>query len=113
VAQLVTAPHPPVLVGVGGPRGLSVAAEVGDEWMPIVDDLPTFESERSELHRLCDMRGRADLEVTGFLFEADEQLLEGCARRGVSRCAVLAPTNDRRSLESFLERYSALSSSIA
>jgi hypothetical protein len=81
--------------------------------MPIVDDLPTFEAERSELHRLCDMRGRADLEVTVFFFEADELLLEGCARLGVSRCAVVAPTSDRGSLESFLERYSALTNSLA
>ena len=109
----MTVPHPPVLFGVGGPRGLSAAAEVGDGWMPIVDDLATFEAERSQLHRFCDMMGRADLDVTAFLFEADEHLLEGCARLGVSRCAVLAPTNDRGSLESFLERYSALTSSIA
>ncbi|MDX6368254.1 MAG: hypothetical protein QOK30_3330 [Nocardioidaceae bacterium] len=109
----VTVPHPPILVGAAGPRGLRGAAEFGDGWMPIVDDLSTFEAQRGELHRLCAMRGRADLEVTAFLYEADEQLLEGCARLGVSRCAVLAPTNGRGSLESFLERYSALSRSIA
>jgi hypothetical protein len=71
--------------------------------MPIVDDLATFEAERSQLHRFCDMRGRADLEVTAFLFEADEHLLEGCARLGVSR----APSSRRRTTGALSSRSSS------
>ena len=101
----VQAPHPPVLVGGSGPRSLRVAAECGDGWMPVVIDAVEFETQLTELRRLCKEAGRPAMEVTAVVWELDERLLARCAELGVTRCAVVAPTKDLATLQSFLDRY--------
>ena len=101
----VQAPHPPVLVGGNGPRSLRVAAECGDGWMPIVIDAVEFETQLTELRRLCEEAGRPAMEVTAVVWEPDERLLARCAELGVTRCVVWAPIQDLATLQSFLDRY--------
>jgi hypothetical protein len=45
------------------------------------------------------------MEVTAVVWELDERLLARCAELGVTRCAVVAPTQDLATLQSFLDRY--------
>ena len=104
----VQSPYPPILVGGLGPHSLHLAAEHGDQWLPIVTDLEEFDVHRARLTDLCEQVGRAPLEMTACLFEADERLMSGCAERGVDRCVVVAPTQDRASLERFLEQCAEL-----
>lgn len=59
--------------------------------------------------KACDEVGRPPVEVTCLLFEADERLLAVCAENDVSRSAILAPTEDRGTFESFLNRCTRLS----
>jgi probable F420-dependent oxidoreductase len=101
-------PYPTVLVGGSGPRSLRGAVEYGDGWAPIIGDQAEFRAQRTQLQRLCAEAGRDDLDVTAFLFELDEQLLAFCAELGVARCAVVAPTRDLTTLQSFLDRYLAV-----
>jgi len=109
-------PRPPVLIGGTGPRSLRIVAELGDGWMPVVDDVTEFEKQLSQLRRLYEQAGRGPgIEVTAILvppdevdlgtWEPDQQLLERCAELGVIRCATWAPVQDLAVLQAFLERY--------
>jgi probable F420-dependent oxidoreductase len=109
----VQAPHPPVLVGGSGPLSLRAAAEYGDVWMPIVEEAAEFETQLTELHRLCKAASRPDIEVTAFAWEPDEQLLAHCAELGVSRCTVWAPIQDLGALLSFLDSYARVADRVA
>jgi probable F420-dependent oxidoreductase len=109
----VQAPHPPVLVGGNGPRSLRIAAELGDEWAPIVEDVPEFQAQLAQLRKLCEEADREAIEVTAFTWSADEQLLAGCAELGASRCVVWAPVEDRASLQSFLDHYLQVADRVA
>jgi probable F420-dependent oxidoreductase len=108
----IQTPHPPVLVGGNGTRGLRAAAEYGDGWMPVVDDVREFETALRELHRLCDEAATARPEVTACLWDLDESVLAGCAELGVVRCVVRAPARDHAALQSFLDRYSQIAARV-
>jgi probable F420-dependent oxidoreductase len=90
----VQKPFPPVLVGGDGPRSLAAAAEYGDGWMPIVSDFGALKAKLGELHQLCEENGTPNLQVTGYMWEPDEELLACCAELGVGRCILLAPSQD-------------------
>jgi probable F420-dependent oxidoreductase len=103
----IQAPHPPVLIGGVGPRSLRIAAEHGDGWMPIVDDVTEFETKLTRLQHLRKQAGRPEIDVTAVIWEPGpgEQLLAGCAELGVSRCVMVAPIEDLSVLQAFLDRY--------
>jgi probable F420-dependent oxidoreductase len=109
----IQAPHPPVLVGGSGPLSLRAAAEYGDAWMPIVEELDEFESQLAELRRLCREVGRPDMEVTAFAWELDERLVARCAELGVTRFTVWMPIQDPAALPSFLDSYTRIASRAA
>jgi probable F420-dependent oxidoreductase len=103
----VQSPHPPVLVGGGGTRSLRIAAEHGDGWMPVVEDLTEFGTQLAELHRLCDEIGRPRPVVTACFNDIDERLIAGCAEH-VTRCVIIAPVDDPAVLQSFLTQCTSL-----
>jgi probable F420-dependent oxidoreductase len=109
----VQQPFPPVLVGGDGLRSLAAAAEYGDGWMPEVTDTGSFKAKLGELRELFEKQGRPEPQVTGVLFEADEELLASCAELGVTRCIVLAPSRDLALLRSFLDNCSQLAAAVA
>jgi probable F420-dependent oxidoreductase len=109
----VQVPHPPVLVGGGGPRSLRAAVEYGDEWMPIIDDVAEFEAQLAEVHRLSEEAGRPDMETTVFAWEPDERFLGRCAELGVTRFTTLAPIQDLATLSSFLDGYARTADRVA
>ncbi len=109
----VQKPFPPVLVGGDGPRSLAAAAEYGDGWIPVVTDAGEFEASLTQLQRLCQEKSRPTPPVTTLVFEPDEDLLARCAELGVTRCAVLAPTQDLATLRSFLGRCSQIAARTA
>jgi probable F420-dependent oxidoreductase len=109
----VQAPHPPVLVGGSGPRSLQMAAEQGNAWAPVVEDVPEFRIQLTQLKRLCEEAGRPAIDVTAFTWKADERLLAGCAELGAARCVVWAPVQDLTSLQSFLDRYLQVADRVA
>ncbi len=97
-------PHPPILVGSHGPRGLARVAEYGDEWFPVLSGKLDLEGDMKELARLCRDSGRDPAPVTIFLWELDEEAVERCAQAGVSRCVVYVYPERRDDVDSFLER---------
>jgi len=83
-----------------------MAAEHGDGWMPIVEDVTEFETQLTQLQRLCEQTEQREIEVTAVMFpEPNEHLLGRCAELGVRRCVMAAPFDDLSVLQAFLERY--------
>jgi probable F420-dependent oxidoreductase len=60
----VQQPHPPVLVGGGGPNVLRRVATWGDGWMPIAVSPDSVREARAELDRLATERGRDPRRLT-------------------------------------------------
>jgi alkanesulfonate monooxygenase SsuD/methylene tetrahydromethanopterin reductase-like flavin-dependent oxidoreductase (luciferase family) len=101
-------PHPPILIGSRGSRGIARTVEYADGWMPIVYEGLDFGALMQELERLCQAAGRPTVPVTAGLWEIDEPLMERCAELGVDRCLVVFHAEDKDSFPAFLERYSRL-----
>jgi hypothetical protein len=81
--------------------------------MPEVTDVGSFKAKLGELRQLFEEQGRPEPQVTGVLFEPDEQLLACCAEQGVTRCIVLAPSRDLALLRSFLDNCSRVAAAVA
>ena len=98
-------PHPPILIGGQGSRGIAHTVEYGDAGMPIVYDELDLGTQMLELERRCQEAGKPTAPVTAAIFEVDKQLIERCAELGVERCVVVFHTEDKEGLPAFLERY--------
>lgn len=97
-------PHPPILIGSHGSRGIRRVAEYGDEWFPVLTDGLDLEGDMQELARLCREAGRDPAPVTVFLWEFDEEAIERCAKAGVARCVIYVFPERRDDVDWFLER---------
>jgi probable F420-dependent oxidoreductase len=108
--KTVQSPHPPILVGSHGPRGLSHAVEYGDAWFPVLSPGLNLERNLSELARRCEDAGRDPLPVTVYMSDLDEDALIRCHKAGVHRCLVgLFPQREDKML-AFLHDYSRIGS---
>lgn len=101
-------PHPPILIGGQGNRGIAHTVEYGDGWMPIVYPELDFAAQMQELERRCRAAGRPTAPVTVTLWHVDEPLMERCAGLGVDRCLIVYHAEDKDKLPAFLERYAPL-----
>jgi probable F420-dependent oxidoreductase len=102
-------PHPPILIGSQGSKGIARTVQYADGWMPIVvNDGLDFGAQMRELDRLCQAAGRPAAPATAGLWKIDEPLMERCAEVGVDRCLVVFHAEDKDSFPAFLERCSFL-----
>lgn len=102
-------PHPPILMGSQGRKGIARTVQYADGWMPIVvDDGLDVGAHMRELERLCQAAGRPAAPVTAGLWKIDEPLMERCAEVGVDRCLVVFHAEDKESFPAFLRRASHL-----
>jgi probable F420-dependent oxidoreductase len=106
-------PHPPILIGGQGSRGIAHTVQYGDAWMPVVYDELDLETQMRELERRCQEAGKPTAPVTAAMFEPDTRLMERCAELGVDRCVVVFHTEDKDGLPAFLERYTRAADSFA
>jgi alkanesulfonate monooxygenase SsuD/methylene tetrahydromethanopterin reductase-like flavin-dependent oxidoreductase (luciferase family) len=106
-------PHPPVLIGGQGSRGIARTVEYGDAWMPIVYEELELGSQMWELERRCREAGKPAAPVTAAIFEVDKPLMERCAELGVDRCVVVFHAEDKDGLPAFLERYARVAGRFA
>jgi probable F420-dependent oxidoreductase len=82
-------PHPPVLVGGGGPRVLERVVAFGDEWMPTwVGDVEELRGRIEELARLAAGAGRDPIPVTLCTALPEPADIESFESAGVHRIAV-------------------------
>jgi probable F420-dependent oxidoreductase len=95
-------PHPPVLVGGGGPTVLDRVLAFGDAWFPNWDEVQDGVEDR-----VGELRARAErpIEVMAMGAPADPRALERCERLGMTRVVHWLPSNGRGPVEAALERW--------
>ena len=97
-------PHPPVLVGGGGPTVLDRVLAFGDAWFPNWGEV-----EGDVEDRVSELRSRADrhIDVMAMGVPADPAVFERCERLGMTRVVHWLPSNGRAPIEAALERWEA------
>jgi probable F420-dependent oxidoreductase len=97
-------PHPPVLVGGGGPTVLDRVLAFGDAWFPNCGEVS-----RDVEERVAELRGRAErpIDVMAMGVPADPAVFERCERLGMTRVVHWLPSNSQGPVESALERWEA------
>ncbi len=88
----VQRPHPPVLVGSDGPRGIQRVVRYGDEWFPGARGVDSFEDKIKELNDLAARAGRGPISVSVFGVPPDPARLEQYRLDGVTRCLFALPS---------------------
>jgi len=93
-------PHPPVLVGGGGPHVLDRVLAFGDAWFP------TFAAPNI-LERAAELRARADRPVDVMVMgvPADPKVLESHEQAGFRRAVHWLPSGSRGVVEAAMERF--------
>ena len=107
----VQQPHPPVIIGGGGPHVLQRVVTYGDGWLPVVSRGSTGEQliERmNELQQLAQAAGRPRIPVSVACWDLDAALFGRLARAGVERCLVALPSVGEAEALPFLDRYAAV-----
>jgi probable F420-dependent oxidoreductase len=102
----VQQPHPPVIVGGGGPKVLDRVLAYGDEWIP-----NRIESVEALKERIEELRERAGRHVTVSFFGAKPEAgtVERLAWAGVDRCMYYVPSDaPPDSVEGLLDAYAEL-----
>jgi probable F420-dependent oxidoreductase len=96
-------PHPPVLVGGGGPTVLDRVLSFGDAWFPnwapegVLERIPELRSRAADAGR--------DIRVLMMGVPADAHELERCRQAGVARAVHWLPSANRGRVERALERF--------
>jgi probable F420-dependent oxidoreductase len=95
-------PHPPILIGGGGPTVLDRVLDHGDGWFPQWRDENVFE-------RIAELRARADryVQVQMLSVPPDPKALEQCEQAGVDRVSVWLPSGPWSVVEPALEKWEA------
>jgi probable F420-dependent oxidoreductase len=103
----VQLPHPPILIGGGGPTVLDRVLAFGDGWMPGHQrDLAALGVRISELRERAKSMGRDPIPIT--IFGANLARLRDYEALGVSRCLFLVPTHEKKDAISKLKECRAL-----
>jgi probable F420-dependent oxidoreductase len=95
-------PHPPVLVGGGGPTVLDRVLAFGDAWFPNWGEVAGDIEER-----MAELRSRAErpIDVMAMGVPADPAVLERCESLGMTRVVHWLPSNGQGPVEAALERW--------
>jgi probable F420-dependent oxidoreductase len=84
----VQQPHPPVLIGGGGPTVIDRVLAYGDGWIPMANDLEAIAPRVAELRKRAADAGRHGLTVTACAVPATREAFERAAEIGVDRVLV-------------------------
>ncbi len=110
----VQKPHPPILVGGGGPHTPQRVVEYGDGWIPLPGRGQAPLSEQiAELNRLAAEAGRGDIPVTVYGAPGRPEVIGHYAEIGVERCVFFLPPAPAEDVLPLLDRYSELAKSFA
>jgi probable F420-dependent oxidoreductase len=90
-------PHPPILVGIHGARGLRSVVGWGDEWLPGLGEIDT---RLVELAEMAEAAGRPPIPTSYISIEPpDRALVEKLERLGVHRLLFKIPAEDAASAQ--------------
>ncbi|MEA2330348.1 MAG: hypothetical protein QOH58_486 [Thermoleophilaceae bacterium] len=99
-------PHPPVLVGGGGPKVIDRVLAYGDEWIP--NRIPSVEVLKERIEELRERAGR-HVPVSFFGVKPEVRAVERLEWAGVDRVIFyVSPDADRGEVERLMDGYVAL-----
>lgn len=101
-------PHPPVLIGGGGPGVIERVVEFGDGWIPLslgLDDLDAFAARAGELQSRAGDAGRGPLPITMFGASGKPAMIERYAEAGITGCVFTLPAAPADEVLPLLDRY--------
>jgi alkanesulfonate monooxygenase SsuD/methylene tetrahydromethanopterin reductase-like flavin-dependent oxidoreductase (luciferase family) len=106
-------PHPPILVGGGGPTTFDRVVEYGDGWMPVfalgVDEII---EKIPELRRRAEEAGRDPVPVTVYAVPGDREAVERLTEAGVERVLFDLPTLPAEATHRKLDEFAAIAASV-
>jgi probable F420-dependent oxidoreductase len=110
----VQKPHPPILMGGGGPRTFQRVLEYGDAWIPILGrgDAPLTEK-IGELNQQAQAAGRGQIPVTVFGARPDPAAIRELEDAGVERVIIGARPAPAEEVLPDIKRYAELAKSFA
>jgi probable F420-dependent oxidoreductase len=107
-------PHPPILMGGGGPHTLRRVVEYGDGWIPIPAVLQGSLSDWVvQLNRLAAEAGRGPIPVTVFGAPSRPEVIQHYAEVGVERCIFWLPPAPADRVLPFLDSFAEVARSFA
>jgi probable F420-dependent oxidoreductase len=104
----VQRPHPPVIIGGGGPGVIDRVLEFGDGWIPLnlgLEDTGAMAGRITELQTRAAELGRAPIPVTLFAASPRPDMLERYAEAGVTGCVFPLPEAPADEVLPLLDRY--------
>ena len=87
----VQEPHPPLLVGGASLRSIRLAAALGDEWAPVVDELADFERSLARWHHERESAGMSPGGVSVFVEHVAPEHVDRYQQLGVARVVAHLP----------------------
>jgi probable F420-dependent oxidoreductase len=104
----LTKPHPPVLMGGGGPKVLDRVLDYADGWVPNAMPFEVLRERNDELQRRAANLGRGHLPVSVFVTEPDDDILQRMDSIGIGRAVIWVDPSPRDVTEAALERIAKL-----
>ena len=101
-------PHPPVLVGGGGPRVLDRVRAFGDEWMPNRSPEDELGARIRELEARAAEVGRERIPVTVVGMAPDAAGIDRVGQAGADRVVFWLPQESPEAVEEGFDRYAAV-----
>lgn len=102
-------PHPPVIVGGGGPHTFQRVVEYGDGWMPILGRVEgSIKDQIEKLNSMAADKGRGPIPVTAFGAQPRTETIDEYAAAGIERCVFWVPPASAEDVLPALDRYAEL-----
>jgi probable F420-dependent oxidoreductase len=100
----VQKPHPPVLMGGGGPKVLDRVLDYADGWVPNAQPFEVLAARNDELQRRAAELGRPHIPVSVFMDEPQDDVLERMDAIGIDRAVIWVDPSPRDVAEAALVR---------
>jgi alkanesulfonate monooxygenase SsuD/methylene tetrahydromethanopterin reductase-like flavin-dependent oxidoreductase (luciferase family) len=106
----VQKPHPPILMGSHGPRGMQRVIRYCDGWLPNAGPGVDLPKQIAELHRLAEQAGRDPntISITAFAAPPDRKVLDQQEAAGAERAVFFLPAAGTDKVLPLLDEYAKL-----
>jgi probable F420-dependent oxidoreductase len=106
----VQKPHPPILLGSHGPRGMQRVIRYCDGWLPNAGPGVDLPKQITELRHLAEQAGRdpKTISITAFLAPPDRKILDQQEAAGAERAVFFLPAAAAGTVMPLLDQYAKL-----
>ena len=106
----VQQPHPPILLGSHGPRGIQRVVRYCDGWLPNASGGTDLLREIVELRRCAEQAGRdpKTISITAFAAPPERRVIDQYESAGIERAVFFLPPEGADKVLPLLDRYAQL-----